>query len=261
VGYYPVGRSWDIFVKDNLAFIPEVYNGDFVIVDISDPTEPVPLGSCETPDLSRNVHVQGQYAYVANSESGVLIIDVSDPYNPFQAAQYETPSSARDVYVKENHAYIADRDGGVIIIDISDPLNPVFVTAYDTPGFAESIGVDSQHIYVGDYYSLMILRFTGGPCEYIPGDCDHNGIPLEISDVITMIGNYRGSVEPYYDCNCGVDPPGPYFAATADPNGNCIVNELSDVVTEIAAYRGLGDVSGCPDCPGSGILPGGGGIR
>lgn len=251
VGHYGVGRSWDIFVKDSLAFIPKA-QGDLVIVDISDPTEPVPLGSCETPGGSRNVHVQGQYAYVAVSESGILIIDVSDPNNPFQVAQYETPGSARDVYAKENHAFIADRDAGVIIIDISDPLNPLFVTAYDTPGLAESIDFDSQYIYVGDYFSLMILRFTGGPCEYIPGDCDHNGTPLEISDVITMIGNYRGSVEPYYDCNCGVDPPGPYFAATADPNGNCVANELNDVVTEIGAYRGSAEVSGCPDCPGSG---------
>ncbi len=90
------------------------------------------------------------------------------------------------------------------------------------------------------------------PCEYVPGDVDHNDVPLELVDVVTMIGNYWGSLAPAYICNCGVDPPGPEFAATADPNGNCVANELTDVVTEIAAYRGSADVSGCPDCPGSG---------
>ncbi len=95
------------------------------------------------------------------------------------------------------------------------------------------------------------LYFETDACIYIPGDCNHNGVPLELNDVIAMGSSYRGSVEPYYDCNCGVDPPGYRFIATADPNGNCVANELSDVVTEIAAYRGLGDVSGCPDCPGS----------
>ncbi len=94
------------------------------------------------------------------------------------------------------------------------------------------------------------LYFETDACIYIPGDCDHNGVPLELNDVIAMGSSYRGSVEPYYDCNCGVDPPGYRFMATADPNGNCVANELSDVVTEIAAYRGLGDVSSCPDCPG-----------
>lgn len=97
----------------------------------------------------------------------------------------------------------------------------------------------------------------GGDCVYAPGDVDHNGTPLELSDVVTMIGNYRGTADPSYTCDCGVDPPGPNYAATADPSGNCIPLELNDVVTEIAAYRGSAGASGCPDCPGSlRLLPG-----
>lgn len=95
----------------------------------------------------------------------------------------------------------------------------------------------------------------GGPstddCVYAPGDVNYNGVPLELSDVVNMIGNYRGSSQPAYICDCGVDPPGSEFAATADPNGNCVALELGDVVTEIGAYRGTTEASGCPDCPGS----------
>ena len=99
------------------------------------------------------------------------------------------------------------------------------------------------------------LYFEQNPCEYIPGDCDHNGISLELSDVITMIGTYRGTVPVPFICPC--PPDDDEFAATADPNGNCIPNELNDVVTEIAAYRGTAGASGCPDCPGSqGLLIG-----
>ncbi len=87
------------------------------------------------------------------------------------------------------------------------------------------------------------------PCLYTPGDCDHNGVPLELGDVIAMIGMYRGTVPPYYVCDC--PPHGAMFAATADPDGNCVALELGDVVTEIAAYRGTGTASGCEDCPGS----------
>jgi hypothetical protein len=88
-----------------------------------------------------------------------------------------------------------------------------------------------------------------GSCYYIAGDCDRNGTPLELGDVIAMINMYRGTVGPYYVCDC--PPHGSSFAATADPDGNCVPNELSDVVTEIAAYRGTTEPSGCPDCPGS----------
>ncbi len=94
------------------------------------------------------------------------------------------------------------------------------------------------------------LYFEPYPCSYIPGDCDHNGFPIELTDVLAMIGFYRGTMRPDL-CECGDDPLMLYFAATADPNGNCAPNELLDVVTEIAAYRGTMTASGCPDCPGT----------
>lgn len=94
-----------------------------------------------------------------------------------------------------------------------------------------------------------------GDCVYVPGDVNHNGTPLELGDVVAMIGNYRGTADPAYTCDC--PPHGAEFAATADPNGNCVALELSDVVTEIGAYRGTTEASGCSDCPGSlRLLPG-----
>ncbi len=96
------------------------------------------------------------------------------------------------------------------------------------------------------------LYFEAGACVYLPGDVNHNGSPLEIVDIFAMISSYRGTVEPYYECECDLDPVNHNFAATADPNGNCIPNEIIDVVTELNAYRGTMTVSGCPDCPGSG---------
>ncbi len=94
------------------------------------------------------------------------------------------------------------------------------------------------------------LYFEPDTCIYIPGDVNRNGAPLELADVLAMIGFYRGIIEPYL-CECGEDPIIHDFAATADPNGNCVPNELNDVVTEIGAYRGSMTASGCPDCPGT----------
>ncbi len=109
--------------------------------------------------------------------------------------------------------------------------------------FYEGGNVVPEQSYCGLYVESNL-------CTYVPGDCDHNGIPLELTDVLAMVGFYRGIIEPYL-CECGEDPIIHDFAATADPNGNCIPNELSDVVTEIGAYRGSMTASGCPDCPGS----------
>jgi hypothetical protein len=71
--------------------------------------------------------------------------------------------------------------------------------------------------------------------------------------MIAMIGMYRGTLDPPYECPC--PPHGDNFAPDADPNGNCVTLELSDVVTEIGLYRGTIDPgSGCSDCPAQGLL-------
>ena len=107
-------------------------------------------------------------------------------------------------------------------------------------------------IYCSDVFTFTVTEHPSD-CVYLPGDCNHNGIPLELPDIMAMIGMYRGTVEPPYTCIC--PPHGDDFAAEADPNGNCIPFELGDIIIEIAAYRGLGIAWGCEDCSGLRRLP------
>lgn len=101
------------------------------------------------------------------------------------------------------------------------------------------------------YYDYLLMHPTN--CSYIPGDCDCDGVPITLADVIAMIGMYSGTVvPPCYVCHCpGPNhiPPRDDFAATADPNGDCIALTLVDVMWEIAAYRGYVIALGCVDCP------------
>lgn len=106
-------------------------------------------------------------------------------------------------------------------------------------------GLGNERSDIGAYGGASI------ECIYIPGDCDNNGVPLEIDDIVAMISYYRGNVQLGFSCYCSGYSTEGILAATADPNGNCVPNELSDVITEIGAYRGSTTVSGCPDCPGS----------
>ncbi len=91
-------------------------------------------------------------------------------------------------------------------------------------------------------------------CQYIPGDCNLNWVPLELADVICMIGLYRGTISPYMTCPC--PPHGDEFPLMATVDSNCVVMELEDVVLQICGYRSGCELWGCPDCPGIlGILP------
>jgi len=70
------------------------------------------------------VQVVGNYAYVADSGSGLQIIDISNPATPTLKGNYNTSGYAYGVQIVGNYAYVADREGGLKILDVSDFTNP-----------------------------------------------------------------------------------------------------------------------------------------
>jgi len=50
----------------------------------------------------------GNYAYLADSRSGVQIVDISDPSSPTLAESFDTPGRAGGVAVLGNNIYVAD---------------------------------------------------------------------------------------------------------------------------------------------------------
>ena len=136
---------------------------------------------------------------------------------------------------------------------MSEPITDTTWTSpvclvYDIPYYWRVLASNGHapDIYCNDVFTFIVEHPP--ECVYIPGDCNHNGIPLELSDIMAMIGLYRGTVEPPYTCPC--PPHGEDFAPEGDPNGNCVPFELGDIITEITAYRGGGIAWGCEDCPG-----------
>ncbi len=225
----------------------------FNIFNIGDPTQPSPVSSLAFGDQPSGIFVADDYAYLSALNPSLTIIDISDPTNPGIIGDWSSGTGyhSPDVFVAGSHAFIAGSVDGVYVIRITDPANPSMVASYNTPYEASDISVVDNYVYVNDRTSFIILRFINVRCDdtYIPGDCNRNGAPLELVDVIAMVGMYRGDILPGYTCNC--PPHGNFFTPHADPNGNCVAYELTDVVTEIGAYRDLAAVSGCPDCPGS----------
>ena len=264
-----IGESWDVYVSGNYAYVTNIDDPAFnmcpiypeicglKIMDVTEPAEAFIIGSVDGISVYP-VFVSGNYAYVARlgyGENLLFIIDVTDRSQPFIAGDYLLAGQPMHISVSGPYLfapYRVDQTGNLEVINIADPANPQLVTEHDTYGRPWDISVRGEYAYVLNNTSLVILKFVNAACEgsYIAGDCNHNGVPLQLADVTAMIGMYRGTSLPCYVCDC--QPHGFAFAATADPNGNCVAFELGDVVTEIGAYRGLSTVSSCEDCPGSG---------
>jgi hypothetical protein len=142
----PGVRAWAVALSKGYAF---VVDGDFQVVDISDPASPSLAGSAWTPDWANDVAAEGDYAYVADGGSGLQVIDVSVPSAPSIAGSVDTPGEAQGVAVAGTYAYVADGESGLQVIDVSNPGAPVIVGSLDTPGSAVDIAVHGSHAYVG----------------------------------------------------------------------------------------------------------------
>ena len=110
------------------------------------------LGGVSTVGGAKKVVINGNYAYVADSFSGLAIIDISDPTNPGVPTYMETTGEALGVSVRGDYAYVADGASGLHVIDISDVSSPSLTGTFDTGGYAYDVVLssDGTKAYVAD---------------------------------------------------------------------------------------------------------------
>lgn len=141
------GATYGLFVQGSYAYIG--LGPRLVTLDISDPSSPTLVGQTSPlPDFVRGVYVSGDYAYVANEESGLCIVDVSNPATPEDVGAYDTPGWAKEVTVADGYAYIADDLHGLQVIDVSDPTNPSWVSSYTIQHRVNGVAVSGNYAYV-----------------------------------------------------------------------------------------------------------------
>ncbi|MGA1869867.1 MAG: BACON domain-containing protein [bacterium] len=144
-------------------------------------------GSYNTSGCAYGAYVDGNYAYVADGDSGLQIIDISYPRSLILTGSYNTPGEARGIYIKSNYAYIADGDSGLQIIDIKDPENPSLTGNYDTSGSAHGIYIDCNYAYVADGDSgLQIIDISNPENPVHKGSYNTSGYAYDIH----VEGNY-----------------------------------------------------------------------
>jgi len=126
--------------------------------------DPISIGTYDTYD-AMGVTLSNHYAYVADSEAGLLIFDVSDPANPQPLGSCDTPGVARVIALSGHYAYIADETGGLQIADVSNSSDPRPVGCYPASGTshidARGIAVSGNYAYVAAYqYGLLVIDIS-----------------------------------------------------------------------------------------------------
>ncbi len=146
-------EAYDADLIGDFVYLSLGYEGDILVLDVSDPTSPSEATYFSTNGAAEALQPVGSYAYVAAGDSGLRVLDVSDPALPADIGGVDTPGWGADVAVFGNHAYLADASGGLRVMDVSTPSSPFEAGSASTPGSAINIVTDGVHVFVAVYSS------------------------------------------------------------------------------------------------------------
>jgi len=111
------------------------------------------LGTCSTNGEAWDVWVGGNYAYVANVDTGLAVMDVTDPKTPrfVRNVGWHPPVSTGEIVRGENNLLcVAAGEQGMPFFDITKPDNPVLVShfAAGVENCAEGVAVKDGIVYM-----------------------------------------------------------------------------------------------------------------
>jgi len=145
--FNPRGYSFDVVTDDAFAYLIVGTQG-LLVIDVSDPTAPIEVGSHSTRGYALAVALDGDRALVANRSDGLTLLDLSDPMRPVEVGHLDTPGSAWDVVVSDGLAFVADSQSGLQLLDVARAGDPSPVSAYSTSAPAKAVWVDESIAYV-----------------------------------------------------------------------------------------------------------------
>ncbi|MEE9553516.1 MAG: hypothetical protein V3W18_04390 [candidate division Zixibacteria bacterium] len=169
IGSYEYQSLKAIAIKDNYAFLSSHVYGSLLILDISDPSNPVFLYEYSPARGGYEFHISGDLLYAACGNGGMDIIDISDPLNINLVTNWTVNSQLNDIYIVDNIVFIAMMSAGLYIVDVSQPGDPVVLGHYP---------------YTNHFHMIHIV--VSGDYAYVGGDGSFGWEGIKIFDISNL---------------------------------------------------------------------------
>jgi hypothetical protein len=177
---------WDLEIVGDYAYTATYSSAR--VVDLSDPTSPVEVGS-----LGRRASgfaVSDGHIFLASSDAKLIAMDISDPASPSYRGRASLPDSARKVAVADDYAYVTVLNGGVHIVDVSNPSQMAVVGVYQNGENFSDVAASGNHLLVADFDGLHIVDVTdpSAPVRVVLYDIDGSVSSVDVSGSLAYLG-------------------------------------------------------------------------
>jgi len=142
-----LGWNKDLLVEGNYAYLANSYRG-FIIIDISDLTQPWIIAQLEDTTYPWNLAKSGDFIFMDYGFDSLQVFDVSNPQSPELLAEYELSMQARDFDISGDYLYIASSYSGLSILNISDIYNISQISEHNTPGATSLVFNVGGYLYL-----------------------------------------------------------------------------------------------------------------
>lgn len=234
IGSYTNRYVHDAYVRNNIAYLSEVYDGFMEMVDLTNPTNPVVLGSVITPSqFTHNTWLNdaGTVCFTTDEVDAAWIAayDITNPNNIVEIDRAKSSNAAsngqsipHNVKVLNDFIVTAYYKDGVNIMDCDRPHNLIEVGYYDTNpasggGFDGVWGLDcylpSGNIIAADMSEgLYILGPTYVRGCYLEGTVTDvtNGNPIVNANVVINSTSANDATDGNGDYATGLADGGTY---------------------------------------------------
>lgn len=134
-----------------------VLDPDLRILDISQPTSPVPLGTYADGTYYGRLSLDGSVLYLGALGGGVIALDVSDPTAPVRLSRI-TDDQIYSLHAANGLLALGPRDGYLQLYDVADPAAPVLLGVHDaaSPYRCYGVAVTENFLYMTTGYTYVL---------------------------------------------------------------------------------------------------------
>lgn len=170
------GEAWDVWSKDDHAFVADLKQG-VTVVSLGDPKKPAVVGRAlwdNDTSIAEIIRGENDTVCVAAGAQGLILLDVSTPRRPKVVGRYHTQTPlacAEGLSIRNGIVYLANarerslEENGLIVLDVRDPSAPRVLGECNFLGWVEGVCVAGRYAFVTSTSSGVRLIDISDPAQ------------------------------------------------------------------------------------------------